>query len=349
MQCLVAFVNYFTKPLLFNTSKSNNNLVSILIPARNEEKNISKILDSLINEDYKDIEIIILNDNSTDRTEDILKEYSSKYEFIKYINGEELKKGWLGKNWACFQLSKIAKGDYYLFLDADTIIEKGLINSSLSYLKTNEIKLLSLFPSQIMITLGEKLTVPLMNNILLSLLPLISINNTKYTSLSAANGQFMLFDANNYNENKWHEKVKSEITEDIKIIRLMKKNNIRVMTLLGNNLIKCRMYSNISEAINGFSKNIILMLGGSLTFLFIYLFFNTWVWIYLILNFKLWKLTTIILLLLSQRVLISLSSNQNVINNIILYPFQMVLLNIISFNAIYKKYNKNLTWKDRVI
>lgn len=350
IQLIVALVNFITKPLLiYNNDNNLNDFISLLIPARNEEKNISNILDSILLEDYKNFEIIVLNDSSTDKTEDILKLYIQKDSKIRYLSGKELPEGWLGKNWACHQLADQAKGKYLLFLDADTIIERGTINSSLNYLKNNDLKLLSLFPDQIMLTLGEKLTVPLMHNILLSLLPLLSIKNTKYSSLAAANGQFMFFDAENYKINQWHQLAKKEITEDIKIIRLMKIKGYKTMTLLGNNLVKCRMYQSLEESINGFSKNIILMLGGSITFLFIYLAFMSWIWIYLIFNFSFFNLVPIILIVITQRTLISYISNQNLLDNLIFYPIQIILLNFISFLSLYKKISKKQTWKGRKI
>lgn len=349
IQFLVALSNFITKPLLKPENDQLNDFVSVLIPARNEEKNLANILDSLILEEYENFEVIVLNDFSTDKTEDILKNYSHRNEKIQYINGLELKKDWLGKNWACHQLAQKAQGNYLLFLDADTIISKNLIKSSLNYLKNNQLKLLSIFPDQIMINIGEKLTVPLMHNILLSLLPLSLIKNTSYSSLAAANGQFMLFDGENYGENQWHSQAKNEITEDIKIIRLMKSKGYKCMTLLGNNLIKCRMYQNLSDGINGFSKNIILMLGGSLIFLFIYLFFMSWIWLYLFVNFNFKSLLPLLILITGQRILISVISNQSIWINIILYPLHLICLNIISFMAIYKKYTGNLSWKDRKI
>ncbi|MBC7475140.1 MAG: glycosyltransferase family 2 protein, partial [Candidatus Sericytochromatia bacterium] len=263
---LVSFINLVSQPILKRTSKNNDDFISILIPARNEEDNIKIILNSIIFQEYKNYEIIVLDDDSKDQTENIVLDYSKKYQQIKLINGKSIPSKWLGKNWACHQLANEANGEYLLFLDADTVIESGLINSSLEFIKKNDLKLLSIFPQQIMSSFGEKLIVPLMNNILLSLLPLILIPLSKIDSLAAANGQFMLFQANNYKENNWHQQAKNKITEDITIIRMMKKQGFRCATLLGNNLIKCRMYKSLKEGINGFSKNIVLMLGDSLFF-----------------------------------------------------------------------------------
>ncbi len=198
-------------------------------------------------------------------------------------------------------------------------------------------------------SLGEKLTVPLMHNILLGLLPLILIKITHYSSLSAANGQFMLFESENYKNNNWHNIVKDQITEDIKIIRLMKNKGYKCMTLLGNNLIKCRMYKNLSDGINGFSKNIVLMLGGSIIFMLIYLFFMSWVWIYLFLTVSFQKIVYLILIVIFQRTLVSKLSNQTITRNIFLYPFQLIILNYIAFISIYRKYTGNLIWKGRSI
>ena len=91
-----------------------------MVPCRNEEDNIDDCVESLINQDYDNIEILLIDDNSTDNTLKKIKFLSSKYSNVSAIKGEILPKEWAGKNWACHQLSKLSKGSYLLFIDADT-------------------------------------------------------------------------------------------------------------------------------------------------------------------------------------------------------------------------------------
>ncbi|MHB1253047.1 MAG: glycosyltransferase family 2 protein, partial [Candidatus Humimicrobiaceae bacterium] len=96
-------------------------LVSVLIPARNEEKNIRRILNSMIKQDYPNLEILVLDDGSTDETSQIVEKFAEKDSRVRLIKGGPLPKGWKGKCYACHQLSKVAKGEYFVFTDADTL------------------------------------------------------------------------------------------------------------------------------------------------------------------------------------------------------------------------------------
>ena len=133
----IFFINYFINFVYFKDISSyklpkeirdNNPLISVLIPARNEEDNIDKCLMSLMDQDYRNIEILVLDDNSTDNTSEIIKRISKTYKNIKFIKGKPLHEGWTGKNYACYQLYKESKGKYLFFTDADTIHNKRSIS-----------------------------------------------------------------------------------------------------------------------------------------------------------------------------------------------------------------------------
>mgnify|MGYP001584351259 CR=1 FL=1 len=208
LQLLIAFVNLVFCSKLPKGSPGERPLVSILIPARDEEKNIGKILNDILHQDYQEIEVIVFNDQSSNLTAEIVKEYAFHDSRISLINSDLLPEGWLGKNWACHSLSEAAKGEYLLFLDADVRVGNGLIVNVISYVKHFKLALVSIFPKQIIKTFGEKITVPNMNYILLSLLPLILVRKSGFSSLAAANGQFMLFDSKIYKTYKLQEKMK---------------------------------------------------------------------------------------------------------------------------------------------
>jgi len=347
MVSLVNFISPITPPL--NMQLDEYPLVSVLIPARNEENNINTIINDLLNQDYKNIEIIIYDDESDDKTEQIVKKYTNNYHNIKLIRGNNLPEGWLGKTHACFNLSKNAKGAYLLFLDADIRISDNIIENSIAYLKKQNLTLLSIFPKQDMYNIGEKLTVPIMNWILLSLLPMILIKNCTWKSFSAANGQFMLFKATYYKKHNWHKIVKNEKVEDIKILKLMKKNKLKVHTMLGDNRIRCRMYSNYKQGIDGFSKNVPAFFSNNIFFMLFFIF-STILGIFILLfyNYNLITFAFICLSLLIH-ILISIKSKQNLFTNLLYLVPRQLSFGIIAFYSLYYKISKTGTWKGRSI
>jgi glycosyltransferase involved in cell wall biosynthesis len=194
----VTLFNFLSNPKLPRIGKHYADKVSILIPARNEAEDIIPLLASIHQQDYQNYEVLILDDNSTDDTYKICAVFCAKHPRFKLIKGRALPAGWLGKNYACHQLAQHATGDFYLFLDADEQVQNGLINSAVHRMKLRGLSLLSLFTNQTMRSVGEEMVVPLMHYILLNLLPLRLVYLLKTAALSAASGQFMLFDAAGY-------------------------------------------------------------------------------------------------------------------------------------------------------
>ncbi|MBN2261997.1 MAG: glycosyltransferase [Prolixibacteraceae bacterium] len=256
LRFLVLLVNFLYRPYLPKAKhQAEWPMVSVLIPARNEENNLPTLLTNLQNIDYPNYEVIVCNDSSTDGTEQLLSKFSTQFPQLSFFNNEPLPEAWIGKNFACHQLAQKASGQFLLFIDADVKVQPQLLKKSISYMQKQQTKLLSIFPEQIIKTTGEWKTVPLMNWILLSFLPLPLVRWRWFSSLSAANGQFMLFDADNYRNNLWHKKVALRNVEDILIARSMKKQKMRISVLLGNNDIACRMYNGYQQAIKGFALN----------------------------------------------------------------------------------------------
>ena len=349
IQLLVAFVNLiFNQP--FSKSKTSfNGLVSILIPARNEENNIACILSDLQQQDYQNIEIIVYNDQSTDKTEEIVKAFSDNDSRIKLMCSNGLPEGWLGKNHACFSMSKQAKGIFLLFLDADVRISKDILIKTISQSIKYNIGLLSIFPKQIMLTLGERITIPNMNYILLSLLPLVLVRKSTYPSLSAANGQYMLFNSEKYFEINPHEIMKANKVEDIEIARYFKKNNISVACLTGDDTITCRMYQGFNEAVNGFSKNVTTFFGNSFIVAFLFWLITTFGFLVVIFSLGSTEVILFLFTILIARIFISLISKQNIVMNLILLIPQQFALGFFIYKAFIYKFKNQYLWKDRSI
>jgi chlorobactene glucosyltransferase len=246
---------YFRKakyaPLI---SEKEETLVSILIPARNEQQNIERCLYSLFDQNYKNIEIIVLDDDSDDDTFSLVKKISQEDDRLKVVKGTSVPAGWTGKNWACHQLSKLAKGDFYLFVDADTKLQATLINETISEMKSSDIDLLSLFPRRITSTLVDKIISITIGWLIFSCLPLILAD--KNPMFSSAFGQFLLFRRGAYKSIGGHEGIKSKILDDFELGRSITRNGLVLKLFDGTDRISTFSYSSEKEALDGFSKSI---------------------------------------------------------------------------------------------
>lgn len=345
----VTLFNFISNPKLTASPRFYNYKVSVLIPVRNEAQNIIPLLESLKNQDYNNIEVIVLDDDSDDETYTVCTTFCEADYRFRIIKGKKLDSKWLGKNFACHQLAKNASGNYLLFLDADEIVMNGLINNAIHRMQINKLQLLSLFTNQIMISAGEKVIVPMMHFILLNLLPLRLVRLFKNPAFSAASGQFMLFDAGIYHEKKWHKQVKNQVVEDVEIMKLVKQQGLRGEALLANDYIFCRMYKSYPEAINGFSKNILSGFGNSVIGLLIYIFLVIGgpILVLFFLNLELFVFCCALIVL--SRLMISLLSGQNPMLNIVIHPLQILSLGLISFYSIYKTFRKEVYWKGRKV
>lgn len=345
----VTLFNFISNPKLSNSPRDYNDLVSILIPARDEEKNILNLLQSIRDQDYRNYEVIVLDDHSSDQTLNICKGFAASDKRFRVLAGKPLPKDWLGKNYACHQLAEEAKGKFLMFLDADETVADGLLNNTVHRMKFYRLDLLSLFTNQVMITWGERMIVPLMHFVLLNLLPLRLVRLSKSPAFSAASGQFMLFNADSYKENQWHEQVKKKVVEDIEIMRAVKTMGYRGEALLANGFIFCRMYGSFREAFQGFSKNFLAGFNNNIFGLSFYLLLVILgpVAIAYILSPQL--LFFAIALIILSRVMISLMAGQNVWYNILLHPLQLISMVFIAVISVKKYFTKTIVWKGRPI
>lgn len=349
LQLVISFVNLILKPDLRKTVSDFNGLVSVLIPARNEEKNILNLIVDLQRQNYNQLEIIVFDDQSTDRTAELVKEIAQFDKRIKLIQSAGLPDGWLGKNYACNQLALQAKGDYLLFMDADVKPGENIVGTALKYIRDSKSSLVSIFPKQIMYNVGEKAVVPVMNYILLTLLPLPLVRFSGFSSLSAANGQFMLFETETYKKLLPHEKMKAEKVEDIKIVRYYKKLKLPAACLTGSNEISCRMYNNYAESINGFSKNLVMFFGNSYFAAIFFWLITTFgflvVWFELpVIYFYLLNVMAVLI-----RIFVSMASNQKIVMNLIYLIPQQMNIGVIIVKSILSNTRGNYEWKGRKI
>jgi hypothetical protein len=236
-----------------------------------------------------------------------------------------------------------------LFLDADVRIGGDMIAQSISYADEHKLSLISIFPKQVMRSVGEWISVPVMNYILLTLLPLILVRRSPRPSFSAANGQFMFFDASVYKAHQPHATVKANRVEDIAIARMLKERGLRVSCQTGDERISCRMYAGYREAVNGFSKNVIDFFGGSSVLAVMFWLFTSLGIIPVVIGLG-WGVTALwLVLVIFTRIFVSVRSNQNVLNNLFYFIPQQFSMGLFIFNAIFRTKAGKHEWKGRKI
>jgi chlorobactene glucosyltransferase len=189
--------------------------ISVLIPARNEEEDIVPCLESLRKQDYSAYEILVLDDNSTDRTAERVAEIAAKDPRVKLLRGKPLPQGWAGKPYACHQLAAQAKGSWLLFTDADTIHAPTMLSSAMAYAHEHKLSLISGLPLQKTVSFSQRVAVPAMYFIILCCMPLWWVQGARRPRPGLVIGQFIFVSAADYHEVGGHEAVRSKILEDI--------------------------------------------------------------------------------------------------------------------------------------
>jgi cellulose synthase/poly-beta-1,6-N-acetylglucosamine synthase-like glycosyltransferase len=343
----VAVYNYLTAPVFINNnSKTHSPFISVLIPSRNEENNLSGCLAAITNQDYTNYEVIVGDDNSTDSTGEIINRYAEKFSSLKKLTIPPLPEGWMGKNFAAHNLYSASKGELLLFVDADVIADRTTLSSAADYLQSRNADVLSVFPGQKMYTLGEKLVIPLLNFFLLSMLPLKKVYTSENKAFTAAIGQFIMFRRDAYKKTGGHAAVRNRIAEDIALAKLSKQMDLKLLAMMDGGLVTCRMYNSYTEASDGFTKNFFRAssLPAPVFFISLTIFWIIFFIPFPALFFNPGFLLPVVLILII-RFLISLKSRQN-IAEVLLHPFQMIFFLLIGLRSLF---SGGSTWKGRKV
>jgi chlorobactene glucosyltransferase len=244
-------------------------LVSVLIPARNEEKNIERCLNSLRNQLYKNYESLVLDDNSTDNTPNILKRIAAADTRVRAFRGDPLPEDWFGKPFAQHQLSQKAKGEIFLFTDADTIHSPTSISWAVTNIIGLKTDMVSGYVGQIFLSFGEIVTVPIMFFLTGFAIPLFINRFTRLSFFSAAIGQYIAIRREVFDAIGGCESFKKKTSEDIYMARFVKRRGYQTRFLNICEYVKCRMYTGYHAAVEGIGKNIFDFLGKNTTLLFL--------------------------------------------------------------------------------
>ena len=230
--------------------------VSIIVPARDEESSLSDCLTSLLAQQAVALEIIVIDDHSTDRTSEIASSFAAKG--VKLIKAPELPARWTGKNNAVAAGAKIARGEWLLFTDADTIHLPGSLARSIEEAKRQKAALLSYSPEQIVKSFWEKAVMPVIFAELATSFRPSQVSNPN-SSAAAANGQYILITREAYNAVGGHAAIAGNLLEDVALARAVKRSGRKLFFRFGAGAVRTRMYRTFAQLREGWTKNLALL------------------------------------------------------------------------------------------
>ena len=242
-------------------SVKNGPRVSVMIPARNEEKNIGNCINSLLSQNYENYEILVIDDNSEDSTFEIIKKIAEQNKSVRAFRGKPLPDDWYGKPFALEQIVPHAQGDILLFTDADTIHSPTSISWTVTNMQATGADLISGYAGQILKTFGERVTVPLIFFLTGFLIPMFLNKVVRLGYFSLAVGQYVAVKKEVFLKTGGFSSVKQKTSEDVFLARHLKELGYNTEFLDLSGQVFCRMYNGWKAAIQGIGKNIYDFLG----------------------------------------------------------------------------------------
>jgi len=257
---LLAMRNYLQLPRLTDaspkTTSSQHPLVSVVVPTRNEAYRVEKCIRSLKAQTYPHLEVLIVDD-STDTTQELITSIIGTDPRFKIIKQDPLPEGWVGKPFALQQGSKLANGEYLVFIDADTFHDPMLLTRTVDYALEHDTDLLSLVPHNTMESFSEKLIQPIPLTFLSAGMPLAKVNKPD-SKIGIAFGTFILIKHTVFDAIGGYESIKGRIADDVEMGKLVRDSGYTVGLVNGQTMMHVRMYENFHEIWEGWSKNIFL-------------------------------------------------------------------------------------------
>ena len=233
---------------------SDRPLVSVIVPARNEEVSLGACLESLVAQAGVSMEIIVVDDGSTDRTREIAESFAG----VQIIHPDPIPDGWTGKNNAVTAGAKVARGQWLLFTDADTVHLPGSLASSLAEAKKKKVSLLSYSPEQEVHSFWENAVMPVIFAELASTYKPSDVSDPK-SPAAAANGQYLLITREAYDSIGGHTSVATNLLEDVALARQVKATGRKIFFRFGGDAVRTRMYRTWAQLREGWAKNLALL------------------------------------------------------------------------------------------
>ncbi len=235
---------------------TSGGLISVIIPARNEAHNIEACVASVLAQSYTSLEVIVLDDGSTDGTGDLVQKLATDDSRVKHHQGEPRPEGWMGKVWACHTAQRHAKGDALLFIDADVRLEPEAIRQALAYMRDGEVAAISALGKLTLVSFWEWVVQPVIGGLIVQNNDPREVNDPDLPDKVMANGQFILATREAYDRIDGHESIRGEILDDVSFARRCKAEGVRYNLVYGRELFSCRMYHSLGEIWEGWTKNL---------------------------------------------------------------------------------------------
>jgi chlorobactene glucosyltransferase len=239
-------------------------LVSVIIPARDEVETIETVVRSVLATTYRQIEVIVVDDRSTDGTAALVERLAALDSRLRLVRGSELPEGWYGKPWACCQGYRAALGDLLVFTDADTRHQPALLEHAVGLMERERADLVTLAPYQRCVTLWERLVMPQVWLLLAFRFHPDVVNHARHARDLIASGQFILTPRSSYEAVGTHAVVAGEVAEDLALAQEFWVRGRKVFFAFAERLMETRMYRGLRLMVEGWSKNIYL--GGRRSF-----------------------------------------------------------------------------------
>jgi chlorobactene glucosyltransferase len=359
MLLTIAVINMkATKNMRDYTRLSRYPRITVMIPARNEEEKIGGCVSSLLNQNYPDFQVIVLNDHSTDRTGEILSSLALGDNRLKVINGTPLPPNWLGKHWACHQLSQEADGELLMFTDADTVHTPDTLRCAAASMEGEQADMISIMPHHILVTWSEQLIMPIFALGAFAQVPLLKqLRPAKRATLSSS-GKLMMFRRQAYDNIGGFQAIKQIVLDDLEFPQRIYDRGLRYRLLDGTNNVSCRMYHNFKELHTGLTKNSFASYDYHIwlyILLWTWLLFVFWEPLIAILVFKDFSFPPVLAIGLSLIAIIGSLLLWTLyyhrfkfpLHMVFLYPLSITAMGAISISSLILTLTGRATWKDR--
>ena len=266
---IVAVILYMTANIIYLVRLqpvvqpiSNPPRISVCVPARNEERGVEACLQSLLNQDYSNFEVIAIDDHSTDSTPSIMQALAQEHSHLKVLEGINLPEDWLGKPFALHQAFKVSQGEYLLFTDADLVFKSTALNTAVHVMRERKLDVLTLMPKAEFGSFWEQAVQPVIFGFIASLTRFKNVNNPGHKRAMGF-GAFLMFRRAAYEKIGGHEAGKADVLEDVLIAKRAKRAGLKLLVADGKQLFSIRMYFGLKEIWFGWQKNMFLAMNES--------------------------------------------------------------------------------------
>ena len=233
-------------------------LVSVIVPARNEAHNIGRCVASILGSEWPSLELIVVDDRSEDDTGALVRAIAERDPRARVIGGAPVPEGWFGKQWACAQGARAARGSTLIFTDADTAHSRDLIPRSMHAMAARSLDFFTVGGFQELGSFWERVIMPQVLYMLTARFGGAgAVNRARRSRDKIANGQYLCFTRAAYDALGGHESVRGKAAEDLALAQRVHARGLRGELAMGPNQLSTRMYTSLAEVVNGWTKNIV--------------------------------------------------------------------------------------------